>query len=214
MPLDRIRRTCYCLGLMRSGFQVIRREGVSIVSRVALERGSFAVLMAALASIFVGTPLAAQEVVGSKVGVFDADRVLAESQRGQQALALFNQLRDQRVGELQVQQNEINTLQQQAMTAPAGGPEAARLQREMEDLMLRLERLQQDVQQELGTRQNELTGEIMQLVAQIINEMGAEGGYALIFNAVQSGVVYMGPALDITDEVIQRINALSATSPR
>ncbi len=184
------------------------------MSRVALERGSFAVLMAALASIFVGTPLAAQEVVGSKVGVFDADRVLAESQRGQQALALFNQLRDQRVGELQVQQNEINTLQQQAMTAPAGGPEAARLQREMEDLMLRLERLQQDVQQELGTRQNELTGEIMQLVAQIINEMGAEGGYALIFNAVQSGVVYMGPALDITDEVIQRINALSATSPR
>jgi Skp family chaperone for outer membrane proteins len=183
-----------------------------MLSRVALERGSFAVLMAALASILAGVPLVAQDVVGSRVGVFDADRVLAESQPGMQALALFNQLRDQRVGELQVQQNAINSLQQQAMTAAVGSPEAARLQREMEDLMLRLERLQEDVQQELNVRQNELTGELMQMVFDMVSTIGEEGGYALIFNAVQSGVVYVGPTLDITDEVIQRVNAGSAPS--
>ena len=183
-----------------------------MLSRVALKRGSLGVLMAASVSIFAGVPLVAQDVVSSKVGVFNADRVLAESQSGVQALALFNQLRDQRVGELQVQQNAINGLQQQAMTAAVGSPEAARLQREMEDLMLRLERLQQDVQQELGVRQNELTGELMQMVADIVSAIGEEGGYALIFNAVQSGVVYVGPTLDITDEVIQRVNARSAPS--
>ena len=59
-------------------------------SRLALGRGSFAVLLAALASILAGFPLAAQEVIGGKVGVFNADRVMAESQPGQQALALFN----------------------------------------------------------------------------------------------------------------------------
>ena len=178
-------------------------------SRVALGRGSFAVLVAALASILAGFPLAAQEVVGGKVGVFNADRVMAESQPGQQALALFNQLRDQRVGELQVQQDEINTLQQQAVTAPPGSPEAARLQRNVEDLMLRLNRLQEDVQQELGLRQNELTLEITEMIAQIIEVMGEEEGYTLIFNAIQSGLVYIGPTLDITDEIIRRINALS-----
>ena len=183
-----------------------------MLSRVALERGSFAVLMAALASILAGVPLVAQDDVNSKVGVFNADRVLAESQPGVQALALFNQLRDQRVGELQVQQNAINALQEQAMTSAVGSPEAARLQREMEDLMLRLERLQQDVQQELSVRQNELTGELMQTVADVVSTIGEEGGYALIFNAVQSGVVYVLPTLDITDEVIQRVNARSAPS--
>ena len=183
-----------------------------MLSRVALERSSFTVLMAALASMLAGVPLVAQDVVDSKVGIFNADRVMAESQSGVQALAIFNQLRDQRVGELQVQQDAVNSLQQQAMTSAVGSPEAARIQREMEDLVLRLERLEQDVQQELGLRQNELTNEIMQLVAEIVTTIGEEGGYALILNSVQSGVVYAGPALDITDEVIQRVNARSAPS--
>ena len=181
-----------------------------MLSRVAFRRVSYAVVVVALASIFAGIPLAAQEAVGGKVGVFDADRVMAESQPGQQALAVFNQLRDQRVGELQLQQNDINTLQQQAMTAPAGSLDAARIQREMEDLMLNLERLQQDVQQELGNRQNELTLGITQMVGQIIETLGQEGEYMLIFNAVQSGLVFVGPTLDITDEIILRINALNA----
>ena len=182
-------------------------------SRVALGRRSFSVFAASLALILVTMPLAAQEIVGSKIGVFNADRVLAESQPGQQALALFNQLREQRVGELQVQQNEINTLQQQAMAATPGSPDGARRQRELEDLMLRMERLQQDVQQELGNRQNELTSGITEMVAQIIDVLGGEEGYTLIFNAIQSGLVYIGPTVDITDEIIARIDAMSAPDP-
>ncbi len=183
-----------------------------MLSRMALGK-SFSVFVAALALIPAGMPLAAQEVVSSKIGVFNADRVLAESQPGQQALALFNQLREQRVGELQVQQNAINTLQQQAMSSTPGSAEAAGLQRQLEDLMLRLERLQQDVQQELGNRQNELTLGITQMVAEIIDVMGEEEGYTLIFNAIQSGLVYIGPTLDITDEIISRVNAMSAPDP-
>ena len=184
-----------------------------MLSRVALGQGSFTMLVAILALILARMPLAAQEIVDQKMGVFNADRVLTESQPGQQAVALFNQLREQRVGELQVQQDEINTMQQQAMSATPGTADAARLQREMEDRMLQLDRLQQDVQQELGLRQNELTSEIMQMVAGVIDALGQEEGYTLIFNVVQSGLVYVGPTLDITDEIIIRINAMSAPDP-
>ncbi len=183
-----------------------------MLSRVAFGRGSFAVLVAALASILAGIPLAAQVVPG-KVGVFNADRVMAESQHGQQALALFNQLRDQRVAELQVQQDQINALQQQAISVPPGSADAVRLQLEVENSMLRLERLQQDVQQELGLRQNELTSEITQMIGEIIDVMGAEEGFTLIFNAVQSGLVYLDPTLDVTDQIIQKVNAMSAPAP-
>jgi len=181
-----------------------------MLSRAAFGRGSFAVLVAALASIPAGIPLAAQEVTGQKVGVFNADRIMAESQAGQQALALFNQLRDQRVGELQVQQEQINNLQQQAISVPPGGSDAVRLQREVENSMLQLERLQQDVQQELGLRQNELTSEVTQMIGEVIDVMGEEEGYTLIFNSNQSGLVYVATVLDITDEIIQRIDAMSA----
>ncbi len=79
--------------------------------------------------------------------------------------------------------------------------------------MLQLDRLQQDVQQELGQRQGELTAGITQLIAQVIDTMGEDEGYTLIFNAIQSGLVYIGPTLDITDEIITRINALSTPDP-
>lgn len=178
-------------------------------SRVAFGRGSFAVLVAAMASILWGVPLAAQ-VIGEKVGVFNADRVMTESQPGQQALALFTQLREQRVGELQIQQNQISTLQQQVLSVPPGSADAVRLQREVENSVLRLNRLQEDVEQELGLRQNELTSEIMQMIGQIIDVMGEEEGYTLIFNQLQSGLVYIATALDITDEIIRRINTMGA----
>ena len=184
-----------------------------MLSRVAFGRGTFAVLVAALASILAGIPLTAQEALGGKVGVFNADRVMAESQPGQQALALFNQLRDQRVGELQVQQDQINSLQQQQLSVAPGSPDAVRLQRQVENSMLQLERLQQDVQQELGERQNELTSQITQNITQIINALGEEEGYTFIFNAIQSGLVYVDPALDITDEIIRRVDAMSAPDP-
>jgi outer membrane protein len=184
-----------------------------MLSRVAFGRISFGVLMAALASIAAGNPLAAQDSTSGKIAVFNADRVMAESEPGQQALAIFNQLRDQRVAELQVQQDEINTLQQQAVTAVPGTPDAARLQRDLEDRLVLFDRLQQDVQQELGQRQNDLTLGITEMVAQIIDVLGQEGEYALIFNTLQSGLVYVDPTLDLTDEIIQRVNALSAPDP-
>ena len=183
-----------------------------MVSRVAFVRGSFAVLVAVLASILAGVPLAAQEVVGAKIGVFNADRIMAESQPGQQALALFNQLRDQRVSELRVQQDQINILQQQAISVTPGSPDAVRLNREVENSMLRLQRLQEDVEQELGMRQQELTTGIMNMIAQAIEVIGEEEGYTLIFNEIQSGLVFVGPTLDITEELIRRVNALAAPS--
>ncbi len=183
-----------------------------MLSRMAFGRGSFAVLVAALASILAGVPLTAQDAAAGKIGVFDADRIMAESQPGQQALALFNQLRDQRVSELSVQQDQINLFQQQAITVTPGSPDAVRLNREVENGMLRLQRLQEDVQQELGLRQQELTTDIMNLIAQTIEVIGEEEGYTLIFNRIQSGLVFVGPTLDITDELIQRVNALSAPS--
>ncbi len=140
------------------------------------------------------------------VGVFDADRILAESLAGKQALALFNQLRDQRSGEVQAQQVEFNTLRQQSLQTIPGSPEAVSLLRQVEDKSLQLQRLNEDVQNELGARQAALTEGITRKIAAIIDTMGAERGFTLIFNNVQSGLAFWDPAVDITDEIIARLD--------
>jgi Skp family chaperone for outer membrane proteins len=160
----------------------------------------------ALALSVSATPALAQ-TASVTVGVFDADRILAESLAGQQALALFSQLRDQRAGEVQAQQVEFNTLRQQVLQAVPGSPEAVSMQRQVEDKSLQLQRLNEDVQNELGARQAALTEEITRRIAAIIDELGAERGFTLIFNNVQSGLAYWDPAVDITDEIIARLDA-------
>ncbi|MCH7562457.1 MAG: OmpH family outer membrane protein [Gemmatimonadetes bacterium] len=167
----------------------------------------------ALALSVSATPALAQ-TASVTVGVFDADRILAESLAGQQALALFSQLRDQRAGEVQAQQVEFNTLRQQVLQAVPGSPEAVSMQRQVEDKSLQLQRLNEDVQNELGARQAALTEEITQKIATIIDELGAERGFALIFNNVQSGLAYWDPAVDLTDEIIARLDASTGGGDR
>ena len=79
--------------------------------------------------------------------------------------------------------------------------------------MLQMDRLEQDVQQELGLRQNELTAGITEMVAAIIETVGEEGGYTMIFNSLQSGLVYIDPTIDITDEIVRRVDEASPAEP-
>jgi Skp family chaperone for outer membrane proteins len=177
-----------------------------MLRRLAFRRGFLASGVAALA-LAAGGSLSAQEPAATKMAVFNADRIMAESKAGQQALALFNQLRDQRVGELQIQQQEIDALRQQGLASDPSSVEAATLARQLEDRMVQMDRLQQDVQTELGNRQNELTGAITQQVGEIIEQVGLDGGYTLIFNSIQSGLVFVDPTMDISDVIIERLDA-------
>ncbi len=180
--------------------------------RGGLGKSMFCGGVCGLVLMFTGSPLLAQESAGPKVGVFDGERVLAESEMGQEAVALLSQLQEQRVAELQAQQAEINTISQQALSAAPGTVEAAQLERQMEDRSLQYQRLEQDVQQELGQRQAELIEPITQMVRQIIDTMGREEGYVLIFNMAQSGLVYFDATIEVTEEIIRRINVVNAGS--
>ncbi len=159
-----------------------------------------------VAVLALSTQVSAQ-TEGLKVGIFNADRILQESQAGQQALAQFNQLSTQRLEEFQAQQTGLDQLRQQLLAAPPGSAEAGQLNRQLEDKTLQLQRLQQDVQNELAQRQDELTGVITQRIAQIIETLGDEESFSMIINLVQSGIVYYAvDALDITDMIIARLD--------
>jgi len=44
-------------------------------------------------------------------------------------------------------------------------------------------------------------------VTAIIAEIGAEGGYQMVFDAAQMGIVYAEPSTDLTQQVIDRLNS-------
>jgi outer membrane protein len=85
----------------------------------------------------------------------------------------------------------------------------------------RLAKLQQDLtnlnnlgEQRIRQRENEVLAPLMEIVRAAIDEIRAEGGYAMIFSGDQnSPIVAADKNLDLTDKVVARLKTKAATAP-
>ena len=69
-----------------------------------------------------------------------------------------------------------------------------------------LQRLQRDYEEDLRRKDRELTERILKNFDTIIKKIGEEGKYTLILEKNQAAIIYISNTLDLTDEVIKRIN--------
>lgn len=155
-------------------------------------------------------PLAAQ---GSfKVAVIDVERILLESNRGKAALQEIDALRKQKQDEGEVMQKALADLQTRFTEGRLSLSEdkLAELRKEIEDKTIALRRFQDDATRDLTKKRNEVLDQIEKSVFPVINQIGQEGGYTLIFNKYNSGLVYADDAVDITARVIERYNQSTA----
>ena len=74
---------------------------------------------------------------------------------------------------------------------------------------------QQQLEQQVQQKQTELVGPILERINKIINDLRAENGYAMVFDAQASGgsVVAADKNLDITDQVIARLRTMAPGAP-
>jgi outer membrane protein len=77
------------------------------------------------------------------------------------------------------------------------------------------QRRTQELEQKAQGRQNELVQPILDKVKAAIEEVRAEGGYAMIFNADQgSPIVAVDKSLNVTDRVLAKLKGTTAAAPR
>lgn len=55
-------------------------------------------------------------------------------------------------------------------------------------------------------RELELWQPVFDRINAILKDLGTQGGYTMIFDAAQGGIVYAAPTTDITQEVIDKLN--------
>ena len=76
------------------------------------------------------------------------------------------------------------------------------------------QRRTQELEQKAQGRQNELVQPILDKVKAAIEEVRAEGGYAMIFNADQgSPIVAVDKSLNVTDKVLSKLKGTTASAP-
>ena len=161
----------------------------------------------------LAAPVAAQTAAKPmKVGVIDAERIVAESSRGKTVIAALNKARDERVSQGNRMRQEITDLQKQINDGrlSLGEAKLKQLQDQVEEKTISLQRFGENAQRELAKMEQEQMGPIESEILKLINQIGNEQGYTLIFKKFQSGLVFADETVDLTPAVIQRFDTTAA----
>jgi Skp family chaperone for outer membrane proteins len=143
-----------------------------------------------------------------KVAVLDTEQVLLGSETGKEALAELTMLQEQKERELGALQQEIRDLQARIADRepPPTEDQLADMEARLENQVAALRRSQDDATRELNERRDEVLSRIDAEVIPVIEAIGRESGYTLIFRKFESGLVYVDDAIDITAAVIERLD--------
>ena len=144
-----------------------------------------------------------------KIAVIDVARIMTESKRGQDVKAQLEKLQADKTAELQTLTEEITELQKRFQEGRLSLTEEklAQLQSELENKGRNFERAREDAERLVQRTRAEDIQKVENEVLPIINLVGKELGYTLIFQKYQSGLVYAAEELDITELILQRFNA-------
>lgn len=175
------------------------------ISPLALVAG-LVVVSATPASFAQGAP---------KLAVINVVRVLEESDAGKLGIEALKALQKQKTDERSVITDQVQELRSRIAEGQFSltGEKLSELKKELEDKVIELQRFNDDANRELQKRQEKMLFEIQGKVMPIINAVGREGGYAMIFNKFESGLVYADEAIDITAEVMTRLNNSVSAAP-
>lgn len=154
---------------------------------------------------FVGISFAQSE----KIAYVDLQRVIRDSKAGQSAKASFEKEFQSKRTIIEQKANALENLRQDFIKNGAVASEIKRksMAETIENKQKDLDRTREDFRLELQKRDLELTQSILKDIEGIVKSIGDKGGYTMIFEKTEAGLVYGGPNSDITNSVIQAYNS-------
>src|SRR3954468_24099649 len=146
---------------------------------------------------------------GAKIAFFNPQAVFQASADGRAAVTRVNALIQKKQTENADKAKLLQSNQQKLQTSGGVMNEAARVQleKEIEKQTKDAERFQQDAQAEINELQQEVQNEFVKKLSPIIEALATEKGLHLVFNASESGIAWAAPGLDLTGDVIKRLDA-------
>lgn len=161
-------------------------------------------------------PLAATAQESSlKIAYIDSEEIIKQAPGYDEANAEFTRITNQWQDSLEQKRTQLQTLYDEYKAQEVILSPDKKTERQEE--MLRMEgEIQQYFQAKFGpegearTRQAALMQPIIERVNEVIDQAREELGYALIFDLNDGALVAGDPALNITDEVVRRLNSTAA----
>jgi outer membrane protein len=165
-------------------------------------------LALAASPFLAAAPAPAQQPAGFKVAVIDTEKILLTSNTGKKALADLKKVQEGKEAEARTKQQEIKDLQAKIADGrlSLAQDKLTEMEKQLEEKLISLRRFQEDANSELTKKRDQVLAAIDQKVMPVINQVGKEMGYTLIFRKFESGLIYADEAIDITGAIIQRLD--------
>ena len=169
-----------------------------------------AVLIAAIVVPASAISLLAQDV---KIGYIDSIKIFAEYSETQEAERLYRLEVDQWTAQKQRMEREIVRLRDelQAQSLMLSEEKKAEKKLELDRKMAEYEQFMAETFGDDGLaakRNKELTQPIVEKINRILEDLGKEQGYTMIFDVANANVVYADKTLDLTEMVLTKLNEL------
>ena len=157
------------------------------------------------------TQVWAAEVV--KLGFFDKQAIVDRSEMGKAGLTTIKAEMKPIYEKLEATRQEIKELKEEfKMKEPIWSDEMKKSK--YLEIVSKEKKLEQDVEQanrSLSKRERELLTPLQAKVLEIVAKIGKEGGYTMIFEIPGAGIWYAPDSLNLTDKIIQELNAASTS---
>jgi outer membrane protein len=163
-------------------------------------------LLVMLVALFAGASSAEAQTV--RLGYINSQRIMAEAPGTAEAQRAFEQDMERYRTELERLETDLEALQenferQQGMLSASVRQER---QQEINQRFMSYQARRAELEETAQVRQEELVGPIMRRISEVIDVIRAEGSYGMIFDVAGGPVIVAAdPALDLTNQVIQRL---------
>ena len=146
---------------------------------------------------------------GARVAFVNFDYVAQTSEEGKAMIARLQEMQKKKSGELADRQKKLEEARKKAADQASLMNEQARAQaeREIEKLQRDLEYAQQDATNEFNDFSSKIQNEFGQKIRPLLEAIAKEKGIHLVLRAVPEVIAYAHEGIDISDELVQRLNA-------
>jgi outer membrane protein len=146
---------------------------------------------------------------GAKIAYFSPQEIVNTSKDGKAGTTQLKALQEKKVKEIQDKQKLLETDNNLINSPMLAEDKRAALQKEIDKLGVDIQRMQQDAQQEMQEMQNELQSQFGRKLGPVVQQIAVEKGLHMIFIADPQTIYWADPGLDLSAEIIKRLDAAS-----
>lgn len=152
---------------------------------------------------------------GAKIAYIDIQAVASNSAEGKAATAKLQELEKKKVAEITEKNKQLETAKTKQQTSGTLMNDSARLalEKEVDKLTREVQFMQQEAQSDRQALQNELQVDFQRKLNPILEQVGKEKNLHMLVDINNAGAVWVDTGLDLTGEVIKRLDAAKSSAP-